>query len=359
MIQFPQGFTFADVSLVPNHSQILPSDVSTNLRLSDAICLRTPILSAAMDTVTTAPMAIAMAQAGGLGIIHKNMSIEQQAAEVLKVKNGELYCGAAVGPGKDLKDRVYALVNAGADVLAVDSAHGHSRNVYDAVFSIRKWFPKILIIAGNVVTKEGALFLYEAGADVIKVGVGPGTICTTRVIAGVGIPQLSAILDVGSVAKNYGFKVIADGGIQFSGDITKALAAGAHGVMTGSLLAGAKEAPGEKVTLQGKEYKVYRGMGSVDAMKKGAKDRYGQEGVEESNKLVPEGIEGCVPCKKEVSKIIYQLVGGLRSGMGYLGAINIDELHEKARFVIVSAAGFKEGHAHDIMITKESPNYIK
>src|SRR5579871_5061223 len=270
---------------------------------------------------------------------------------------GRLCCGAAVGCGPDLEARAYALVDAGVDVLVVDSAHGHTKNVAEAVRKLRRWFKDVLIVAGNVVTPEGAVFLHEAGADAIKVGVGPGSICTTRVVAGVGIPQLTAIMTIGQAAKERGFAVIADGGLQFSGDITKALAAGAHVVMTGSLLAGTKEAPGERLLFGGREFKVYRGMGSISAMASGSKDRYGQHRTEVAAKLVPEGIEGRIPYRGCASDVVFQLMGGLRAGMGYLGAQNISELHEKARFVRVSAAGLREGHVHDITITKESPNY--
>ena len=443
-----EALTFSDVSLVPAYSEILPADVNISTTLGGKMRLNAPIISAAMDTVTNSHMAIAMAQVGGLGIIHKNMDPKKQAQEVFRVKKyeawvianpititpdvtiahakelvkeqsvsgfpvvsaegellgmltardirfaespsklvsevmskevtmarfdadtsmcldlmkarrieklplvdhenklkglvtikdihksttfpdsvrdnqGRLCCGAAVGCGPDLEERVHTLVDAGVDVLVLDSAHGHSKNILDAVKKLRSWFNDILIVAGNVVTPEGAIFLHDAGADVIKVGVGPGSICTTRVVAGVGIPQLSAIFAIGQAAKERGFSTIADGGLQFSGDITKALAAGAHAVMTGSLLAGTEEAPGEKIHLGGREFKVYRGMGSLSAMAGGSKDRYGQQKVEFTHKMVPEGIEGRIPYRGSASEVVFQLIGGLRAGMGYLGAKDI------------------------------------
>jgi len=341
-----------------------------------------------MDTVTTAQMAIAMAEAGALGVIHKNLSIEEQASEVSLVKkyesyvitnpitiglnamdaytkdllqtrdkNGSLMCGAAIGTGADLIERAYALIKAGCDVLVLDSAHGHSKDVGYAADTLKKQFPDHTLVAGNVVTEEGAKFLFESGVDVIKVGIGPGSICTTRVVAGVGVPQFTSIKNVSKIAKKYGKTVIADGGIQFSGDIVKALAAGADAVMIGSLFAGAEEAPGEKIISGGREFKVYRGMGSIDAMKKGSKERYGQKEIKELSKLVPEGIEGKVPYRGHVSDILYQLLGGLKAGMGYLGANNLARLQENAKFVRVTQAGFKEAHVHDVFITKEAPNY--
>jgi IMP dehydrogenase len=479
--QFFEALTFSDVSLVPSYSEILPNDVDTSTVLGHKLALHAPILSAAMDTVTNADMAIAMAQVGGLGVIHKNMLPDEQAQEVFLVKKyeawviqnpitiapdatiaqakklvseqavsgfpvvsddgelvgmltardirfaspanlvgeimsknlviaradantdlclelmksrrveklplvdernrlkglvtvkdinksatfphsvrdqqGRLCCGAAVGCGADLEERAHALVSAGVDMLVVDSAHGHTKNVHRAVSQLRAWFKDLLIVAGNVVTKDGAVFLHDAGADAIKVGVGPGSICTTRVVAGVGIPQLSAIMGVAQAAKEYGFSIIADGGLQFSGDITKALAAGAHAVMTGSLLAGTKEAPGERLFYGGREFKVYRGMGSISAMSRGSKERYGQARVEEASKLVPEGIEGRIPYRGTAGDTVFQLMGGLKAGMGYMGALTIKELQEKARFVKVSPAGLREGHVHDITITKEAPNY--
>jgi IMP dehydrogenase len=457
--------TFDDVSLVPAYSAILPRDVDVSTPLTRAIRLNIPLISAAMDTVTESRTAISMAQEGGIGIIHRNMSLSSQVLEVDKVKKsesgmilnpitmhpdqkifealaimkkyrisgvpitkdgklvgiltnrdlrfekrldenistvmtkdhlitvpvgttleeskeilhknriekllvvdghnnlkglitikdiekmrkypnsckdplGRLRVGAAIGPGKDREERAEALIEAGVDVLVIDTAHGHSKDVLDAVRDIKENFPDCQIIAGNVATKEGALDLVKAGADAVKVGVGPGSICTTRVVAGVGIPP-----------------IIADGGIKFSGDITKAMAAGAHSVMIGNLFAGTDESPGEIVLYQGRSYKVYRGMGSLEAMKEGSRDRYFQQEVESEAKLVPEGIEGRVPYHGALSFCIQQLIGGLKAGMGYLGAKNIQELKEKARFVRITLSGLKESHVHDVVITKEAPNY--
>jgi len=476
------ALTFDDVLLQPAKSDILPKEVDVSTELSEDISLNIPIISAAMDTVTESRLAIAIARQGGLGIIHKNMSIREQADEVDKVKrsesgvivdpfslgpddmiyeaeelmskyhisgvpivdnnykligiltnrdlrfeqdfdrpikevmtkeglvtapvgttveeaksvlqkhkieklplvdenfilkglitikdiekarkypnsakddNGQLLVGAAVGTGKDTFNRVRAVFEAGADVVVVDTAHGHSTKVNDMVKDIKKKFPEITLIAGNVATPEAAEELIKAGADVIKVGVGPGSICTTRVVAGVGVPQVTAINEAAKVAKKYGKTIIADGGIKYSGDIVKALAAGANTVMIGSLLAGTEESPGELEIYKGRSYKVYRGMGSVDAMKKGSKDRYFQEGKKEE-KFVPEGIEGRVPYKGKLSDTIYQLVGGLRSGMGYCGTADIPALQKDAEFVRITSAGLRESHPHDVDITKEAPNY--
>jgi len=270
---------------------------------------------------------------------------------------GRLRVGAAIGPGKDREARTEVLVRAGVDVLVVDTAHGHSRDVLEAIRDIKRNYPEVQVIGGNVATKEGAISLIEAGVDAVKVGVGPGSICTTRIIAGVGIPQLSAIMETAEVSKRYDIPIIADGGIKFSGDTTKAIAAGAHTVMIGNLFAGSDESPGELVLYQGRSYKVYRGMGSLEAMKEGSRDRYFQEDVENESKLVPEGIEGRVPYRGALSYCIQQLVGGLKSGMGYLGAQNIPELKEKARFIRITSSGLRESHVHDVIITKEAPNY--
>lgn len=478
----PYALTFDDILLLPQYSEVIPSDVTPRTFFARDVYLNTPILSAAMDTVTENKIARIMAQHGGLGIIHKNMSIEKQTFEVEKVKKyesgmiqdpitlgpdklvsdalavmsrysisgvpitvggklvgiltnrdlrfetntqqpiknlmtkeklvtavegttleqarkilqkhrieklpvvdkagrlkglitikdiekaqafpqatkdgrGRLLVGAAVGVSSEAMERAESLVSVHCDVLCVDTAHGHSKNVVQMVKSIRKKFKDVIIIAGNVVTKDATEALMEAGADVVKVGVGPGSICTTRVVAGVGMPQISAVLECAREAKKKNKTIIADGGIKFSGDITKALALGANTVMIGNLLAGAEESPGETILYQGRTYKVYRGMGSLGAMVKGSKDRYGQAGIGDDDKLVPEGIEGKVPYKGSASGVIYQLVGGLKSGMGYLGASNIEELQSRARYVQISAQGLKESHVHDVSITKEAPNY--
>lgn len=479
--EIKEALTFDDVLLVPCYSEVLPRDVDVTTRLTKRMKLNIPILSAAMDMVTESKMAIAIAQEGGIGIIHKNMPPEEQAGEVEKVKKfesgiimnpvtmrpdqtllealrcmreknisglpitegdklvgiltnrdlrfekrldrrisevmtrevitapegttleeakdimqthkieklpivdkgnrlkglitikdiekmerypnackddlGRLRVGAAVGVGADTMERVSCLIRAGVDVIVVDTAHGHTKGVIETVKAIKKGWPEIDLIAGNVATAEGTLALIEAGADAVKVGMGPGSICTTRVIAGVGVPQITAIMDCKKGAEKHGIPIIADGGIKYSGDITKALAAGADSVMIGSLFAGTDESPGETILYQGMTYKVYRGMGSIGAMKMGSKDRYFQEYIESESKLVPEGIEGMVPYRGPLSTTIYQLIGGLRTGMGYLGCKDIKELQKKGRFIRVTHAGLKEGHVHDVVITKEAPNY--
>lgn len=474
-----EGLTFDDVLLVPSHSKIQPRDVDISSRLSRNIKLNTPLLSAGMDTVTEARMAIAVAREGGIGIIHRNMPIEKQAEEVDKVKrsehgvitnpfrltpehtlndaaalmeryrisgvpvtvgeklvgiitnrdlrfeedysrpigeamtheklvtapqgttlqqaqeilrrhkieklpivdddfnlkglitikdiektiqypraskdpNGRLLAAAAVGVGRDAVARAEALVEAGVDLIVIDSAHGHSQTVLDTVKEVKELYPDLEIMGGNVATAEGARDLIKAGADAVKVGVGPGSICTTRVIAGIGVPQITAVYDAARASREHGVPVIADGGIKFSGDLTKAIAAGASAVMIGSLLAGTEESPGEFEIFQGRSYKVYRGMGSLGAMKEGSKDRYFQE---YEQKLVPEGIEGRVPFRGTVGDMVFQMVGGLRAGMGYCGVKSIEELQQKTRFIRISGAGLKESHPHGVQITKEAPNY--
>ncbi|MBS4762417.1 IMP dehydrogenase [Carnobacteriaceae bacterium zg-ZUI252] len=480
-----EGYTFDDVLLIPAESHVLPNDVDLSVQLAKNIRLNIPIISASMDTVTDSAMAIAMARQGGLGIIHKNMGIEEQAEHVRKVKrsengviidpffltpndlvqdaeylmhhykisgvpivddvnhkklvgiltnrdlrfitdysvsidsvmtrehlitapvgtslkdaekilqkhkieklpivdefgklsglitikdiekviaypnaakdeHGRLIVGAAVGVTSDTFERASALLEAGADVIVIDTAHGHSAGVIRKIKEIRETFKDATLIAGNIATGEGARALFEVGVDVVKVGIGPGSICTTRVVAGVGVPQLTAIYDAANVAKAYGKTIIADGGIKYSGDIVKALAAGGHAVMLGSMLAGTDESPGEFEIYQGRRFKTYRGMGSLGAMEKGSSDRYFQSGVNEANKLVPEGIEGRVAYKGSVADILFQMVGGLRSGMGYVGAKDLAFLREEAQFIRMSGAGLKESHPHDVHITKEAPNY--
>lgn len=478
-----EALTFDDVVLLPSYSEVLPGEVDVSTSLTSNIKLNIPLISAAMDTVTEAQTSISMAQEGGIGIIHKNFSIEDQASEVQKVKKyeggmiinpltvrpdnkvgdainimltknitglpvirgdntllgivtyrdlrfeknldypvkkimtkksklvtvkedislesakqllhkykieklpvvndkfklkglitmkdiekiekhplackdnlGRLRCGAAVGVGQDRERRIEALINANCDVIVIDTAHGHSRRVLDAIKSTKKQFPDTELIAGNIATEQGAEALIKAGADCLKIGVGPGSICTTRVIAGIGVPQITAIMNVVKAAKKYGVPVIADGGIKYSGDITKAISAGANSVMIGNLFAGADEAPGEIILYQGRTYKVYRGMGSIEAMRKGSKDRYSQDEMIDS-KLVPEGIEGRIPNRGSIGSIIYQLMGGLRAGMGYTGCLNIAGLREKSKFIKITNAGLKESHVHDVIITKEAPNY--
>lgn len=480
-----KGLTFDDVLLSPAESSVLPNDVDLKVQLSESIKLNVPVISASMDTVTEAGMAIAMARQGGLGVIHKNMTVEQQANEVRKVKrsesgviidpffltpsdlvveaeslmstyrisgvpivetmenrklvgiltnrdmrfitdmklpinevmtkdnliiapegtsleeaehllkehkieklplvddsgrlsglitikdiekitqfpdaakdkHGRLLVAGAVGITKDTFERAQALIDAGVDAIVVDTAHGHSAGVLRELKKIRAEFPGITLIAGNVATKEGTRALFETGADVVKVGIGPGSICTTRVVAGVGVPQITAVYDSASVAREYGKAIIADGGIKYSGDIVKAIAAGGHAVMLGSMLAGTDESPGEFEIYQGRRFKTYRGMGSLGAMSKGSSDRYFQDNKTEANKLVPEGIEGRVAYKGSLQDIIFQLTGGLRAGMGYVGAANLKELRENAQFIEMSGAGLRESHPHDVHITKESPNY--
>ena len=476
-----EALTFDDVSLIPAQSDVLPSEVDTRTHLGRGVSLSIPFLSAAMDTVTESATAIAMAQSGGIGVIHKNLTPDAQAAMVFKVKKyeagvvrnpitlhidalakeafdkmaafgvsgfpvidsagrvrgiltrrdlraavpstpisevmtkdlvsagegvagddamalmvkrrvekllvvdddshllglitvkdllkakdfpnaardsrGRLLCAAAVGPGRDLEVRAHALIDAGVDVLVVDTAHGHSAGVIDAVAALRRWFKDVCLVGGNIATGEAALALIDAGADCVKAGIGPGSICTTRIVAGVGVPQVTAVMDVSAAARSRGATTIADGGVKYSGDCVKALAAGADAVMIGSLFAGTDESPGELVLFQGRTFKVYRGMGSMSAMEQGSKDRYGPADVKDAAKLVPEGIEGRVPARGSMSANLYQLTGGVRSGMGYLGAKTLAELRSKARFIKVTSSGLREAHVHDVIITREAPNY--
>ena len=370
-----EGITFDDVLLIPAESHVLPNEVDLSTQLADNLKLNIPIVSAGMDTVTEGKMAAAMAKMGGLGVIHKNLSIKAQADEVRLAKNtpvteadthaavdkdGKLLVAAAVGVTSDTFERAEALFEAGADAIVIDTAHGHSAGVLRKIKEIRDHFPKNTLIAGNVATGEGTRALFEAGVEVVKVGIGPGSICTTRVVAGVGVPQLTAIYDAADVAKEFGKPIIADGGIKYSGDVVKALAAGGNAVMLGSMLSGTEEAPGDvQQGADGRLVKSYRGMGSVGAMSQqhGSSDRYFQGGVNEANKLVPEGIEAVVSYKGSVNNVVYQILGGLRSGMGYCGAENIQKLIETAQFVRISNAGLRESHPHDVMMSKAAPNY--
>jgi IMP dehydrogenase len=353
-----EALTYDDVLLVPQYSEILPADAALRTRLGK-LTLELPFLSAPMDTVTESAMAIAMAQAGGLGVIHKNMSAEAQATEVKKVASKGHNVGVAVSVGDEQFKRAEMCVKAGATLITVDSAHGHSRGVLTQITRLKKAFGKrgVIIVGGNVATAEGTRALIKAGADVVKVGIGPGSICTTRIVAGIGVPQLTAVMDAVTAAKSAKVAIIADGGIKYSGDIVKALAAGAAAVMAGGLFAGTDEAPGEVVTINGKKMKTYRGMGSIDAMEKGSKDRYGQKGVTEKRKLVPEGVVGYTPYKGTVADIIFQLAGGLRAGMGYNGAKDLATLRRVATFVRITNAGLKESHPHTLEAIKATTNY--
>ena len=344
-----EALTFDDVLLTPNYSNVLPSDVSTNTNLSGNINLQIPLLSSAMDTVTESKMAISIAKAGGLGIIHRNLDIKKQIIEINKVISKKLPVGAAVGAGSAEFKRAEALLKQNITMIVVDTAHGHTKKVAEIIKKIKKIKSKnTALCAGNIATPQAAKFLANLGVDVIKVGIGPGSICTTRMVAGIGMPQLSAILAVKKGLKNKNVKIIADGGIKFSGDIPKALAAGADAVMIGSLFAGTDEAPGKIIKKNGKFYKSFRGMGSIGAMNKGSADRYFQTKQKDKSKYVPEGVEGLVKYKGEVGNIIFQLVGGLKSSMGYLGRKNIKDLRKKAKFVKITKAGFYESMVHNI-----------
>ncbi|MDB5101199.1 MAG: inosine-5-monophosphate dehydrogenase [Cyanobacteria bacterium RYN_339] len=369
MSDLPLGLTFDDVLVIPGYADFMPDEVDLACRLTRRVTLNTPIVSAAMDTVTEHAMAIAMARIGGIGFIHRNMSTERQVEEILLVKaaeagtprasvdgQGRLLVGAALGPGGAV-ERAEALLAAGADVLALDTAHGHSRNVIEAVRAIKQAFPDAQVVAGNIATAAAAEALIVAGADGLKAGVGPGSICTTRVVAGAGVPQITAIQWVSGVAKAHGVPVIADGGIQFSGDLVKAIAAGADSVMLGSLLARCKESPGQEILLGGRVYKEYRGMGSIGALSNEGNDRYAKS--TNSGPVVPEGIEGRIPLSGTVDDVLVQLIGGLRKGMGYAGLRTIGEMQSQAQLVRITGAGVRESHPHDITITKEAPNYSR
>jgi IMP dehydrogenase len=356
------GLTYDDVLLLPDASDVVPSEVDTRTRLTQKISLEIPLISSAMDTVTESDMAIAMAKAGGIGIIHRNLPIEEQVKNAKEVKAHGIV-GAAVGVGDDGFARATALIEAGVDVVVVDTAHGHHRAVLDAIARIKKAFPTIQIIGGNVATRAGAQALINAGADAVKVGVGPGSICTTRVVAGVGVPQITAIMEAHKACVKADIPLIADGGLQYSGDIAKAIVAGADAVMLGSLLAGCDESPGELVEVGGKKFKAYRGMGSLGAMqsrgdkKSYSKDRYMQDDVLAEDKLVPEGIEGKVAYRGPVSEMVHQLVGGLRSGMGYAGSPTIADLQQNGQLIQITSAGLQESHPHDVLHVADAPNY--
>ena len=345
-----EALTFDDVTLAPNYSEILPSETNTSIKLSKYLSLKIPIMSSAMDTVTEAKMAIAVGEKGGIGVIHRNLSVKKQIQEIRKTKSKNLLVGAAVGANSDEHKRAEQILKENLDLIVVDTAHAHSKKVSNIIKKIIKIKPKkTALCAGNIATKEAAKFLIKLGVDIIKVGIGPGSICTTRLVAGIGVPQLSAILNVRKGLKNNSrVSIIADGGIKFSGDIAKALAAGADAVMVGSLFAGTDQAPGKIIKKNGKYFKSFRGMGSIGAMNKGSADRYFQTKQKNASKYVPEGVEGFVKYKGKVDKIIYQLVGGLKSSMGYLGSKNIVDLRKKPKFYKITKAGFYESMVHSI-----------
>ena len=351
------ALTFDDILLAPRYSTVLPADTNLNINLGNNLNLKIPFLSSAMDTITESGMAIAIAQKGGLGIIHRNLSIHKQFKEIKKVKVKNLITGAAVGTSNEDLIRTRSILDAGADLIVIDTAHGHSRKVIQILSKIKKISSKIPVCVGNIATGEAALRLYNEGADILKVGIGPGSICTTRMIAGIGVPQISAVMDVKKSIKNKKIKIISDGGIKFSGDIVKGLAAGADAIMMGSIFAGTDESPGKKFKYKGKFYKSYRGMGSIGAMSAGSSNRYFQKNHKDKSKFVPEGVEARVLSKGSMKDILYQLQGGLRSSMGYIGAKTIKEITKKAKFIKITKAGFYESMVHSVEITKETKNY--
>jgi IMP dehydrogenase len=348
------ALTFDDVLLLPNYSDVRRDEVDLKTQLTKNITLDIPLLSAPMDTVTTAALAIALGNLGGLGIIHRNLSIEAEAREIEKAKKHTKLVGAAVGVGKDLEERVKAVIDAGADVVLLDSAHGYTKGIIESTRYISEHYPEVGLISGSVATAAGAKALIEAGAQCLRVGMGPGSICTTRIVSGMGIPQITAIMEAVSVAKEFGVPVIGDGGIRYTGDIVKAIAAGASTVMMGSMFAGTDEAPGEIIEVHEKKYKTYRGMGSVEAMKDGSAARYGQEYHKgQERKLIAEGVEGMVPYKGSVTDVVGQMIGGLRTGMYYTGAHTIQELQEHTRFIKITTASMVESHPHDIYLKEK------
>ncbi len=358
MVPIKEALTFDDVTLAPNYSEIMPSDVDTNVLLSNHLKLKVPLLSSAMDTVTESKMAIALAKAGGIGVIHRNLNVNQQVLEIKKVKKLSLKVGAAIGASEKEFVRAREIIKEGVDLIVVDTAHGHTKKVGEIIKYVRKIKKKkTALCAGNIATPEAAKFLIKLGVDIIKVGIGPGSICTTRLVAGIGVPQLSAILSVRNGIKNKKVKIISDGGIKYSGDLAKAFAAGADAVMIGSLFAGTNETPGKLIKKNGKLYKSFRGMGSVGAMNKGSADRYFQKKQKDVSKYVAEGVEGYVKYKGDVGSIIYKLVGGLRSSMGYLGSKNIIRLRNKPKFVKITKAGFYESMVHNVDVVKNDSKY--
>ncbi len=357
MVSIKEALTFDDVLLLPRYSTVLPSKTDIFLKLAKKITLKVPFLSSAMDTVTESKMAIAIAKEGGIGIIHRNLNIKNQSQEVKKVKNKKLIVGAAIGTSDEDIERVKSLVSNGVDLIVVDTAHGHSEKVLKTLSKIKKIIKEVPICVGNIATGEAAKKLYNSGADIIKVGIGPGSICTTRMVAGIGVPQISAIMEVKKALNKKNVKIISDGGIKFSGDIAKALAAGADAIMMGSIFAGTEESPGKKFRIKGKFFKEYRGMGSIGAMSAGSANRYFQKKFKDKSKFVPEGVEGRVEYKGKISKIIYQLQGGLRSSMGYIGAKNLKEIYKKAKFIKITKAGFYESMVHSVEMTQKTINY--
>tara|TARA_B100001093_G_C26706126_1_gene961301 strand:+ start:13 stop:1092 length:1080 start_codon:yes stop_codon:yes gene_type:complete len=352
-----EALTFDDVLLLPRFSKILPSETDISLSLSKNIKLKSPFLSSAMDTVTESSMAIAIAKSGGIGIVHRNLKIKKQAQEISKVKKNNLLVGAAIGTNIDDLDRASYLINSGVDLIVIDTAHGHSEKVLKTLTKIKKKNYKIPICVGNIATAEAAKKLYNSGADIIKVGIGPGSICTTRMVAGIGVPQITAVMEVSKALKGKKIKIISDGGIKFSGDIAKAIAAGADAIMMGSIFAGTDESPGKKFKIKNKIYKRYRGMGSIGAMSAGSSNRYFQKNYKDKSKFVPEGVDGRVEYKGNVSKIIYQLKGGLRSSMGYIGAKKIEDIKKNAKFIKITKAGFYESMVHSVEMIESTLNY--
>ncbi len=352
-----EALTFDDVLLLPRFSNILPSETDISLNLSKNIKLKAPFLSSAMDTVTESSMAIAIAKSGGIGIIHRNLQIKKQGSEVLRVKKQKLFVGAAIGTGNEDLNRANLLVDSGVDILVIDTAHGHSKKVLNTLTKVKNKHKNIPICVGNIATGEAAKRLYNAGANIIKVGIGPGSICTTRMVAGIGVPQITAIMEVKGALRGKKIKIISDGGIKFSGDLAKAIAAGADGIMMGSIFAGTDESPGKKFKFKNKLYKQYRGMGSIGAMSAGSSNRYFQKDHKDKSKFVPEGVEGRVEYKGNVSKIIYQLKGGLRASMGYIGAKNLEEIKKNAKFIKITKAGFYESMVHSVEIINPVLNY--
>ena len=352
-----ESLTFDDVLLIPRYSDILPSETNISLNLSKKIILKVPFLSSAMDTVTESKMATAIAKAGGIGVVHRNLNVKKQSNEILKVKKKKLIVGAAVGTNIEDLERARSLIDNGCDLIVIDTAHGHSAKVLKILSKLKKININVPICVGNIATAEAAKKLYNSGADIIKVGIGPGSICTTRMVAGIGVPQISAIMEVKGALKNKKIKIISDGGIKFSGDIAKALAAGADAIMMGSIFAGTDESPGKKFKIKGKIYKQYRGMGSIGAMSSGSANRYFQKNFRDKSKFVPEGVEGRVEYKGNVSKIIYQLKGGLQSSMGYIGAKNLNQISKNAKFIKITKAGFYESMVHSVEITQKTTNY--